>query len=153
MYESVNSDRKKEIEEDHKWVYKLFKQSDLNKLDSSNMDFDANDGRRATKHDIANVTANVINELKKENADFRKGMLDLKKENAEIKSTLEKQTAAIRDAIEKEIKSTLEKENAEIKSTLEKEIAVIKSTLEKENAEIKSTLETLVTLLSEMDRK
>jgi hypothetical protein len=85
MYEAMNDDEMIRIlEENHKWVYKLSKQADLDKIGStSHTDSDA-DGRRATKQDVV--------KLKKEIAEMRN-------ENSEMKSSL--------DRMENEMKSMM----------------------------------------------
>jgi hypothetical protein len=58
MYDTMSEEEKKkkqaEVEKYHKWVYKLSKQADLDKMRSGQTDYDA-DGRRTTKQDIQNV--------------------------------------------------------------------------------------------------
>jgi archaellum component FlaC len=88
--------------EKYKWVYKLFKQTDLNKMESGDTESDA-DGRRATKQDVQSAVAKVRKEnaeMKKENAEIKSSIEGIKKENGEIKSTLER--------IEKDNKVALE---------------------------------------------
>ena len=46
MYCSMSDEERKQIEDQCKWVYKIFKQTDLNKMDSGSTADDA-DGRRA----------------------------------------------------------------------------------------------------------
>ena len=69
----MSEEERKRIEEECKWVYKLIKQTDLNKMESSHTDTNA-DGRRATKQDIHSVTSQL---------------LTVKKENGEMKLTLD----------------------------------------------------------------
>ena len=98
MYDTMNDELKiREIEDNHKWVYKLYKQADLDKI--GNTDSDA-DGRRATKKDLQGVVVRLkkdIANIRKENTEMRKEVVDVRKENAEIKSSLER--------IEEEMKS------------------------------------------------
>ena len=73
LYCAMSEEERKRIEEECKWVYKLIKQTDLNKMESSHTDTNA-DGRRATKQDIHSVTSQL---------------LTVKKENGEMKLTLD----------------------------------------------------------------
>ena len=55
MYGAMNDEEMiRMLEDNHKWVYKLSKQADLDKMRSGQTDYDA-DGRRTTKQDIQNV--------------------------------------------------------------------------------------------------
>jgi hypothetical protein len=87
VYDSMNKEERMLKEKNYKWAYKLFKQTDLNKLKSGDTESDA-DGRRATKLDVQSVVAKV-----------RKECGEMKMENAELKSSLER----IEKALEKMI--------------------------------------------------
>ena len=103
-------------------MYKLIKQTDLNKIESSRTDTNA-DGRRATKYDIQSVTSQLLTS-RKENGERRE-------ENGEVKASLER--------VEK-VNGEMRKEKGEIKSTL--------TEIRSDNSEMKLTLEKLVSMLS-----
>jgi predicted PurR-regulated permease PerM len=95
MYDTMSEEERKkqeEVEKYHKWVYKLSKQADLDKMGSDHTDAQA-DGRRATKQDILSVDV----KLKKENAQIKKEIAEVRNENSEMRSSLER--------MEKEMKS------------------------------------------------
>jgi hypothetical protein len=90
MYDTMNVDERKRIENTHMWVYKLFKQADLDKMGSSQTDSDA-DGRRATKQDIQSVAVKLKKEngeMRKENREMRKGIDEVRKENGEMRKDM-----------------------------------------------------------------
>jgi hypothetical protein len=104
MYDSMNEKERirRAEEEGHKWVYKLSKQADLDKMGSDHTDAQA-DGRRATKQDIdklKNENSEIkeeIAEVRNENSLITKEIAEVRNENAETRSSLEK--------MEKEMKS------------------------------------------------
>jgi archaellum component FlaC len=118
LYNSMSDDEKRDIEEKCKWVYKLCKQTDLNKMESGDTESaeDA-DGRRSTKKDVQSVVEGI-----------KKKCGEMKKENGELKSSIE--------GIKKEC-GEIKKENGELKSSLER--------MEKEN---KVALEKIISLVS-----
>jgi hypothetical protein len=120
LYNSMSKEDRRIIEENYKWAYKLFKHTDLNKMESGDTESDAA-GRRATKQDVQNVVAKVRKET---NSSLER----IEIENALLKSSI--------DVIKKE-SGEIKKENAEIKSSLER--------MEKES---KATLDTIISLVS-----
>ena len=91
VYDYMNEEERTQKEKNYKWVYKLFKQTDLNKMESGDTESDV-DGRRATKQDVQSVVAKM------------------RKENTEIKSRLER--------MEKEHKVALEENNVILEKIL-----------------------------------
>jgi chromosome segregation ATPase len=138
LYCAMSDEERERIEEECKWVYKLIKQTDLNKMESSQIDTNA-DGRRATKQDIQSVTSQLLTlkkvttssleRVEKENGEVKASLERVEKENGEVKASLER----------------VEKENGEMR----KENGEIKSTLEEMRNEMKFTLEKLVSMLSQ----
>jgi WD40 repeat protein len=99
LYNSMSAEDKMIIEENYKWVYKLVKQTDLNKIASGDTESDG-DGRRATKQDVQSAVAKV-----------RKRLERMEKQNDDVKSSI--------DVIKKE-SGEIKKENAELKLSLER---------------------------------
>jgi predicted nucleic acid-binding Zn-ribbon protein len=92
MYGAMNDEEMiPMLEDNHKWVYKLSKQADLDKMGSDHTDAQA-DGRRATKQDIV--------KLKKENS-------EMKKEIVEVRSSLERMEKEMKSSIKSGVESIL----------------------------------------------
>jgi predicted nuclease with TOPRIM domain len=129
----MSEDEKERFATECKWVYKLFKQTDLNKMESGDTESDA-DGRRATKQDVAKVRKencemkSSLDRMEKENGEMRKENGEMRKESGEMKSSL--------DRMEKE-NGEMRKENGEMKSSLDR--------MEKEN---KVALDRIISLVS-----
>ena len=92
LYNSLSPKQRRIIENQCKWVYKLFKQAALNKMESSHSETGA-DGRRATKQDVHSVVAKLKNEndeIQSSLEELCKDNVEMRKENVEMKVALEK---------------------------------------------------------------
>ena len=115
MYCAMSSEERRRIENQCKWVYKLFKQSDLEKTEPTSGDSGDADGRRVMKKDIQS-TMKKLTQLKHENSEMRSSLDRIEKEN----SLIRKGSSDIKSSLQR-----LEKENGELKATLEKLVIMI----------------------------
>ena len=105
MYELMGKEERERLEKEHKWTYKLFKQSDLDKLVTGGMSSDDDaDGRRATKLDIQKSVESLKNENRQE-------IIKLKKEMQKEIGALREEIVALNKDLKEEILLLLSKMN------------------------------------------
>ena len=88
MYDAMEEEDKKLTADEHKWVYKLYKQTDLDKMGRTDSD---PDGRSATKQDLQGAAVKLKKEvaaMRKENTEIRKKVAEAITENALIREKL-----------------------------------------------------------------
>ena len=99
MYDSMNEKERirRAEEEGHKWVYKLSKQADLDKIGStSHTDSDA-DGRRATKQDVVKLKKEIA-EMRNENSEMKSSLNRMENEMKSMMSGVEKLLSMISES-------------------------------------------------------
>ena len=114
MYCAMGEEERRRVEEQCKWVYKLFKQTDLNKMQAGEAD-SGGGACRATKKDIQG-TGRQLAHLKRENSEMKKSLDKIHKENVEMR----KESGDIMSSLKK-----IEAENGELKETLGRLVTMI----------------------------
>ena len=90
LYSSLSEEEITRYENECKWIYKLFKLTDLTKMKSGEQaDAGEADGRRATKQDVQSLVTKMT-KMRKENIEMNAKLSDMRKENIEMNAMLEK---------------------------------------------------------------